>query len=291
MENKNLSDKKIERINPFIIKGLALPDSNNSPKHPYVMDGFVFVLCIKGKSVVRLNLREYELKENMVLTILPNHTIEIISQSEDAVLETLFLKIDLLLDMPPLKKNDLPELMSKYPCVSVTEGEMKNLIDFYEFIAKQYTYEYDIDFCEDIANFQEDMLKGLLYSFMARIGIVYTSLDVRVPNQSSSRQDEIMENFIKLLRVHHKEKRNAEFYADKMSLTRKYLSTTVKKASGKPVLAWINESIILEAKVLLKTSSLTITQLSEELNFPNPSFFGRLFKQHTGITPMKYREK
>ena len=89
--------------------------------------------------------------------------------------------------------------------------------------------------------------------------------------------------------MHYKQDRSVSFYADKLCLTSKYLSTVIKEVTGRSVLAWINETVIAEAKILLKTSEMTVMQISEELNFPNPSFFGRFFKQYTGVTPLKYR--
>ncbi len=53
---------------------------------------------------------------------------------------------------------------------------------------------------------------------------------------------------------------------------------------------WINQPIILEAKVLLKHSNLLVYQVSDELNFPNPSFFSKFFKRMTGMTPHEYQQ-
>ena len=52
---------------------------------------------------------------------------------------------------------------------------------------------------------------------------------------------------------------------------------------------WINQSIILEAKVLLKHSNLLVYQISDELILPNPSFFSKFFKRMTGMTPHEYQ--
>lgn len=50
-----------------------------------------------------------------------------------------------------------------------------------------------------------------------------------------------------------------------------------------------DDYVVLEAKTLLKSTNLTILQISEELHFANQSFFGKYFKQHTGLSPMRYR--
>ena len=105
-----------------------------------------------------------------------------------------------------------------------------------------------------------------------------------------SRQEEIFNRFIALVNEYGKRERNISFYADKLCLTPHYLSTVIRETSGQTVMQWINQAVILEAKVLLKHSDMLIFQISDELNFPNPSFFSKFFKRMTGMTPAEYQK-
>ncbi|MDR2805936.1 MAG: helix-turn-helix domain-containing protein [Dysgonamonadaceae bacterium] len=82
----------------------------------------------------------------------------------------------------------------------------------------------------------------------------------------------------------------AEVYASKLCLTPKYFSKIIKDNSGISASEWIDNYIILEAKALLKSTNITILQISDELNFPSQSFFGKYFKRVTGMSPKSYRE-
>ena len=104
-----------------------------------------------------------------------------------------------------------------------------------------------------------------------------------------SRQEVLTEKFFEVLSKYYIKERSVAFYAEKLCLTPKYLSMTVKKVTGFPITSWMNEVVIIEAKRLLKMTDSTVLQISEELNFPNPSFFGRFFKQYAGMTPLAYR--
>jgi AraC-like DNA-binding protein len=86
------------------------------------------------------------------------------------------------------------------------------------------------------------------------------------------------------------EERELKFYADRLNLTPMHLSKVVKAASHKSANEWINDHVILEAKALLKSTSMTIQQISEELHFPSQSFFGKYFKRCTGISPREYEK-
>ncbi|PXV66283.1 AraC-like DNA-binding protein [Dysgonomonas alginatilytica] len=107
---------------------------------------------------------------------------------------------------------------------------------------------------------------------------------------SFSHRADLLNQLLRLLLTHYREERSVAFYADKMCLTSKYLSKIIKEISGKSILEWISETVIMASKALLKSSEMTVLQISEELNFPNPSFFSRFFKKHTGMTPIEYRE-
>ena len=101
----------------------------------------------------------------------------------------------------------------------------------------------------------------------------------------------LFNDFTALLQQHSKRERNVGFYAAQLNITPKYLSAVVKEVSGKTAARWIDESVILEAKTLLKYSGLSIQEIAYRLNFSTQSFFGKYFKQHTGFSPSRYKRK
>ena len=74
-----------------------------------------------------------------------------------------------------------------------------------------------------------------------------------------------------------------------MALTPKYMSLMVRNFSGRNALEWLNEYVVLEAKLMLNYTNMTIQEISYRLNFPTQSSFGKYFKQQVGISPKQYR--
>ena len=109
--------------------------------------------------------------------------------------------------------------------------------------------------------------------------------------QRQGRCEVLFNEFMSLLQQHNKRERNVSFYAKQMNITPKYLSSVVKEVSGKTAARWIDESVILEAKALLKYSGMSIQEISYHLNFSTQSFFGKYFKQHTGTSPSRYKRR
>lgn len=104
-----------------------------------------------------------------------------------------------------------------------------------------------------------------------------------------SRQGRMSDKFLQLVQENFREHRFLDFYAEKMEVTPKHLSRTIKAQTGFTAVEWIERFVILEAKVLLKSSNLNIQQISDELNFPSQSFFGKYFKKFTGMSPKEFR--
>lgn len=106
-----------------------------------------------------------------------------------------------------------------------------------------------------------------------------------------SREQQILEEFTSLVIQHGRKERELNFYANLMCVSTRHLSRQVRQASGRNPSDWIRDYVITEAKVLLRSRRLSVLQVSEELNFPSNSFFGRYFKAATGLTPREYMMK
>ena len=110
------------------------------------------------------------------------------------------------------------------------------------------------------------------------------------PLQVKSRKEEIMARFILLISENFREHRQVSFYSDQMCISAKHLSSVVKELSTFTAGEWIERYVTVEAKVLLRTTDLTIQEIATRLNFTNQSFFGKYFRHQTGMSPSAYRK-
>ncbi|MDO6820870.1 AraC family transcriptional regulator [Zobellia sp. 1_MG-2023] len=82
-----------------------------------------------------------------------------------------------------------------------------------------------------------------------------------------------------------------EQIADKMLVSQRYLSDTLKKETGKTTTEHLHLHLIDEAKNILLQPNKSIAEVAYELGFEYPPYFSRLFKKKQGISPTEYREK
>ena len=272
---------------PYAIKNFILSTNINMPSNfsfdePFIVEGIVFSLCVKGSGKIKINFKEYEIIPNTVLVLLPNQIAKIIERSEDIIMESLFVSWDFIVDFPFPRDIEVLINLEEWPCMHVSEDSMRDLIEYHTMIVKQYN---QVD-----QPYRLEIVKGLLYTMIMELFGIYVRKK-GPDNKRTSRQEELVKQFFKLLAMHFREERSVFFYAGKLCITGKHLSSTVKKVTGQSILSWIHESIIIESKTLLRTTTMTVLQISEMLNFPTASFFGRFFKEHVGMTPLEYREQ
>jgi AraC-like DNA-binding protein len=103
------------------------------------------------------------------------------------------------------------------------------------------------------------------------------------------RPAEITMRFQELVYEHVTTRREVAFYASALAVSENYLNRCVRQLSGKSPKQHLSEMVILRSKVLLQDRSKDIAQVAADLNFADPSYFGRLFKQVTRQTPTEYR--
>ena len=107
--------------------------------------------------------------------------------------------------------------------------------------------------------------------------------------QALSPQQRVFADFMQLLSQYAAIEHQIEFYASRLCLTPRYMSTIIKQVSGKAAKQWIDDALVTRISVALRHSDRTIQQISDDMNFANASFFSKYFKRITGLTPGQYR--
>lgn len=278
-------DELSRQLDPHAIKDFIITDINRRMppfllEYPHRLDGIVFTICTKGWARFRVNMRELIIKPGTIVTILPGFIIEPIENSEDLSLETLFFSFDFISGLPLATDMDLLVRIEECPCLPISDEQARNLLKFHTFIMEQYNRKEHL--------YRQEIARYLLFALIAEIGSLYTLMEKNCAKLT--RSEKLLSSFLILLRRHYKKEHGIAFYAGKLCLTPKYLTTTIKAITGKSAMAWIHEIVIVAAKAELKSTSKTILQISEELNFSDASLFCRFFRKHTGLTPKQYRE-
>ena len=110
------------------------------------------------------------------------------------------------------------------------------------------------------------------------------------PN-SSLHKKRIIDNFIKLVEESDGRIRRVDEFASQLNITPKYLSTILKEVMNRRPSTYIQLYTLKAIERRLRFTDMTMQEIANDLNFPNPSFFGKYCKEHLGMTPLEYRMK
>ena len=260
-------------------------------KFPSRIDGFVAAYCRKGRFKCNINLTEYEIHDGMLVVNIPNNIIQLepFDQNDRLVELTIFAA-------SPKYMTTLSSDLGKIfvDAINLLQSPIMEMEPEEVDIASQYFQLIDNVINTD-SEYRNDSISYLLTSVFYLIGgMLKKRLDAVDENDEkapSTRHKRVFESFIELVEKHHSKERSTGFYADKLCITPKYLSSIVKKVSGFSAPEIIDKYVILEAQHLLRHTDLSIKEIADQLNFPNNSFFYKYFKLHTGCTPNSYRQK
>ena len=296
-EIKDISIERIQQLHPEAL-GIAndlLIDytehhiiEGRSPiyKYPLRMDGLFIGLREKGGSDFSINLKHFKVGPNDLVIGSPGDLMQSTVNEGTYLSQTLMVSSNFLKEMYISLNSFMPFFASRkeHPVFHLTDGEVQELKEYFLLILDAVKRKDDY-FCIDIT-------KRLIAAYMYKLGsIIYRhrpELQAEA-NKPIKREETLFKQFINLVSEHHRKERRVDFYAEQLFLSPKHFSTVIKKVSGKTAGQWIDEYVILEAKTLLKYSAMSIQEVAYYMNFPNPSFFGKYFKHHTGMSPSEYK--
>ncbi len=130
------------------------------------------------------------------------------------------------------------------------------------------------------------LIQAMVYRIASMIGCANEGTEARNFMQSS---ETLSEAFFNLLNSTSPTPRSVKWYAARLNKTPKYLSTVIRRTSGKKPMEWITEKSVNEISNLLKNSKKSVKEISVQLNFSSLSFFCRYVREHLGVTPNEYR--
>lgn len=273
----------------FFILDANLGEGFNAMAHPCRFDCYMVIYCLSGHVKINVNLDEYELKSGMLFLNSPGNIIklnELVNSGETplryiCVMMSRNFVNNLMLDVNKILMQNRSFAMK--PSIELDETQKHILGEHLTLMTRVL---------KDNTQFKLECIRSILSSvFYFLAGVWMEKLEYREIQSESvtSRSRSLVDQFVKLVSEYHTTYRNVGFYAEKLCLTPKYLSRVIRDATGKSAPEWIDAYVILEAKNLLKYSSLAIKEIVYKLNFPNQSVFYKFFKARTGMTPSEYR--
>lgn len=267
---------------------------------PQVLTYGAILICRKGKAMLNVNYKDWELYEGAVITLFPNDVVELkvdgdfkSPQTENGDCKSLqtanCFQAEILKYNPSLLREASLQL-EQTVYSSLREDRCRqdtpvvtNIINGMFSLLKVY---FDQSECTCISQLVLCQLKAFFIGFHEYL---QRNPQYRPDEVKSYRVRELFNRFMMLLERDYKISRDVNYYAEKMNISSKYLTNIVSQVTGYTPKTIIDQYVILQLKMHLKRTTQSIKEMAWEFHFADVSFFCRYFKKHTGLTPQQIR--
>lgn len=277
---------------------------------PQVLTYGAILICRKGKAMLNVNYKDWELYVGAVITLFPNDVVELkvdgdckSPQTENGDCRSPetengdckspqtanSFQVEILKYNPSLLREASLQL-ERTVYSSLREDRCRqdtpvvtNIINGMFGLLKVY---FDQSECTCISQLVLCQLKAFFIGFHEYL---QRNPQYRPDEVKSYRVRELFNRFMMLLEKDYKISRDVNYYAEQMNISSKYLTNIVSQVTGHTPKTIIDQYVILQLKLHLKRSAQSIKEMAWEFHFADVSFFCRYFKKHTGLTPQQIR--
>lgn len=278
MEYKN--PLTLSRERPFVAG-----TSNMAAFHRrlYKLDCIIIVLCRNGWGQVLIDLCQHEMVRNTQLVLLPGTVLSLEGRSDDFSVSYFAAHGDMFREASLRMEPTFFHFIKEEPCFTLPDDHTSTINGLLGATAAIYS-DREHSFRYQIAR---NHLQCFLLDVYDKVHRHFSRGDV----EGRNRQDELFKKFIALVHENCLTHREVSFYADHLCISTKYLTgICCNITGGHSAKQLIDKHAILEIKVLLQSTDLSIQEISDRLGFPDQSYLGRYFKRHEGVSPGDYRK-
>lgn len=251
-------------------------------RRPHKFDFFLFVNHTAGGAKFKIDMEEYEVtKGGNIISCLPGQIVALESFTPDFDADVIILSSEFMESLLVYLKGTIPFRFgfNRQIVMSLDEQGMqmqKIFVKAVQHVLSNTENPYRLQVVQHV-------MMAIFYAsdksleMSGKTDVMRTNADV------------LSKQFLEIVKDNFRRERQLKFYADALCITPRYLSRVVKECTGSSAADWIERYVVLEARALLKSTTMTIQQISDELNFPSQTFFGKYFKRRVGMSPKEYR--
>jgi AraC-like DNA-binding protein len=193
-----------------------------------------------------------------------------------------------------IKGTELNQQIKKYGFFSYYVNEALHLSPKEEKLIESIVANIELEYQNNQDEFSKDIIISQLSTLLKYANRFYERQFLNrkeLSNDLLTKFNNELNSYFESGQLEEKGITNIEFLADKMSVSQRYLSDTLKNETGKTTTEHLQLYLIEEAKNILLKPNKSISEVAYELGFEYPQYFSRLFKKKEGISPSEYREK
>ena len=251
----------------------------------------IFFICTEGRAQFEYDGAVIQVKKNDLFLYFVRSVACNFMASSDFNSRTIWFSRSELWNINIYKDTSISADLTQlklHPVVHLTDGEVQLLDTYFQLLCNRMKTATSELAPKIIRSLFGTMLLELL-SIMRHSAEHETKQDQQKKNNSSLHKRQIVDQFIKLVEMSDGRVRRVEEFASQLNITPKYLSLILKEVLNRRPSSFIMNYTMKAIEHRLRFTDMTMQEIANDLNFPNPSFFGKYCKEHLGMMPLEYR--
>jgi len=265
--------------------------SNDLPNHlkshqfinnPHIHSTYITILFTKGKGEHQIDFSSYPVKPGSVFLLNPGqvHCWKLSEQADGFVFFHTREFYDSIFTNRKITDFPFFYLQQNHPVIYLDKNEIASVRSRFEEINQEFN---------SINSFKTEKLGSLIDLLYIELSRVYNK-DAHDENVETSTNYFKVKNLQRLIDEHFRLHKLPQQYADLMNMSTRHLNRLSREVLNKTTGDLIAERIILEAKRLLIHNDIPVTNVADQLGYEDVSYFIRVFKKHTGLSPREFQK-
>lgn len=243
---------------------------------PHQHDFFIIILFDQAKGIHNIDFVDYKIENHQIHLLFPGQ-VHKWNIEPDTTGYQLMIDKDLLERIAPNFRFSFTDYRN-HPVFRLDVSSFKQIHYEFEAIKKELQLE---DYLDDLINARAAVISSIISKVAAKI----------FENQEVYKSEPRIEKFQELIETYFKEKKLVSFYALQLNISPNYLNILCKKHLKISATQLIQQRIVLEAKRLLKSTTLSVKEIAFDLGFIDHAYFSNFFKSQTGNSPTFFRDQ
>ena len=211
-----------ERMNEHGASGMLL--SFNLPyiaerdiRNFYILGGMVICLCRRYDGSIYIDGKEHKLGESSIAILPEKHLVRFTESIKVETIQFIAVTTDYILNMPSPIDTSIFSYSRYIPVMQISDSKFDDFQSYFRFLYKE---------SNERSTYQNEILRSILYALILEISGEYDA-QYNLYAGATIKSDDLSDKFFQLLAVYYKENRTVQFYADKLNITSKYLTTAI----------------------------------------------------------------
>lgn len=251
-------------------------------EHSCRTEGGAILFCRRGSATVTVDQLRDRVTRDTLLLLLPGSILHLNERTDDFRVRFCAFSLELFSEAAYRLDPSFFHILHEHAIIRLPDRIIEGVRNWFQMAS--YTYR-------DRGNiFRNTIIRNRLQNVLLEAFDKTQRFAPDVHSQTgTTRQADLFQRFVALVHEHCTEQREVAFYADRLCISTRYLSTIIRSVAHSTAKEFIDRSVVLEIKMLLGSTELSVQEIAYRLHFPDQSYLGRFFKKHTGVSSTEFR--